>query len=296
MEENNKRIFICNKCKSQKNPNIKCVKCNSWNLTPLGIGTETVYEEIKNNLEVEPPLRGSTSKLNKIFLLDKKNAKTTSQINKIIKGFEESDSSILIGTELAFFHLTNKVPLSIIVSLNSLLSIPNFRTNEKIIKIILSIISKTKEKIIIQRSDLKNSKRSDIGTNSLTPDITPEDFIINAIISKNLFKFIQTELGERKKFNYPPYKTLIKITHAGNHGEKKESEIFLKEFLNYELNATKKYEIEIYDGFTPKINNKYITNALIKVKNEEWPNEDLLKKILSLPQNFSINLNPEDLS
>ena len=73
----------------------------------------------------------------KIFKLDKEIAKTTIGAEKIIKEFEDTSGSILIGTEMAFFYIKKKVPFSVIASFDSLWSIPNFKMGERIIHIIL---------------------------------------------------------------------------------------------------------------------------------------------------------------
>ena len=44
----NSRIFMCNKCGYKDTTEVRCVNCQSWNLTPLGIGTDRVYEEVKS--------------------------------------------------------------------------------------------------------------------------------------------------------------------------------------------------------------------------------------------------------
>ena len=78
-QDGKKRMFICNKCKTQMDPQIKCPNCDSWNLTPLGIGTEGVEEEIKKNFPKT-----------KIFKIDKESAKTNAGAIKIIKSFVTS--------------------------------------------------------------------------------------------------------------------------------------------------------------------------------------------------------------
>lgn len=45
---NKERIFMCNKCGEKESASAKCPKCDSWNLTPLGIGTDKVTEEVKD--------------------------------------------------------------------------------------------------------------------------------------------------------------------------------------------------------------------------------------------------------
>ena len=67
---------------------------------PLGIGTDTVFEEIKINFPRKTK--------NKIFKLDRESVKTNKEAEKILKEFEKNSGSILIGTEMAFFYLKEK--------------------------------------------------------------------------------------------------------------------------------------------------------------------------------------------
>ena len=156
---------------------------------PLGIGTDTVFEEVK---KLFPGV--------KILKLDKEIAKDIKGAEKIIKEFEKDNGTILIGTEMALFYIKEKVSLSIIASFDSLWSIPNFKMGEKIIKLLTSIISKTKNKIIIQT---KNDK----------------DATILAVKNETLLYFIREELEDRKNLGYPPFNRFIKISHLGDKDE-----------------------------------------------------------------------------
>ncbi len=263
-----KRMFICNKCGMQRDPETKCANCGSWNLIPLGIGTDTVFEEIKERF---PKI--------KIFKFDKESAKTAKEAEKILKEFEKNPGSILIGTEMAFYYLKEKVDLSIVASFDSLWSIPNFKMSEKIIQILLSIFSKTEEKIIIQT---KNEK----------------DPALLAVKSENLLPFIREELEDRKNLGYPPYKRFIKITYLGD----KESFIEAKRTLR---ELFKEYNPEIFSGFIAKNKNKYVTNVLIKLEPKKWSlpelsagssiDQNLFNLLSSLPPSYEISVDPEDL-
>ena len=263
-----KRMFVCNRCQREVGGEKLCSGCGSWNLMPLGIGTDTVYEE---TVKFFPKV--------KIFKLDKESAKTAKGAKEIIKEFEESPGSILIATEMAFFYIKNKVPLSIVASFDSLWSIPNFKMGEKIIQIIFSIISNTTEKLIIQT---KNEN----------------DGVILAIKSENLLPFVREELEDRKKLNYPPFKRFIKITHLGD----KEQTIKVRKMLE---EIFKEYSPEIFSGFVTRPKGKYVTNALIKIDPPKWSlpelsensaiDKNLLNKLFALPLNFEVLVDPEDL-
>jgi len=267
-KKNDKKIFICNKCGTEKNPETVCDDCGSWNLMPLGIGTDTVFEEIRR---IFPEMN--------IFKLDKDSTKTASEAEKVIKDFENEPGSILVGTEMALFYLKEKVPLSIISAFDSLWSIPNFRMSEKIIQIIISILAKTENELIIET---KNE----------------EDEIINAIKIDNLISYVREEIKDRKQLGYPPFKRFIKISFLGNKLETAEVRKFLLE--NFQ-----EYNPEIFSGFIAKLEDKFMTNALVKVNPENWSlselshnakiDEVLSEKLLSLPSEFSISVDPEDL-
>ncbi|MFA5095215.1 MAG: hypothetical protein WC447_00940 [Candidatus Paceibacterota bacterium] len=271
-----KRMFVCNRCNTEKSPETVCANCGSWNLIPLGIGTDTVVEEVKKEFPKT-----------KIFKLDKESSKTAKGAEKIISEFKKPASpsqggnsgSILIGTEMVFFYLKEKVDLSIVVSFDSLWTIPNFKMGEKIIQLLVSIIGKTERKLIIQT---KNER----------------DPALLAVESKNLLPFVREELGDRKNFNYPPYKRFIKITYLGDKIGSVEAKKTLRELF-------KDYNPEIFGGFVAKNKNQYVTNALIKIDPKKWSlpglsanssiNQNLFNLLSSLPFSYEVSVDPEDL-
>ncbi|MFA7285305.1 MAG: hypothetical protein WC011_00450 [Candidatus Paceibacterota bacterium] len=270
-----KRIFSCNKCKVEKNPLMTCSYCGSWDLTPLGIGTDTVVEELT-----------SLFPTTKILKLDKESAKTNSGAEKIIKEFSAKggsasggEGSILVGTEMALFYLKEKVDLSLIASFDGLWTIPHFKMSEKILQIILGVINKTENTFIIETKNV-------------------QDDIIRSVQNKNLLSYVREELQDRKILEYPPYKRFIKISYNGDKEETKKVKDFLTEYL-------KEYNPTIFGGFISKSKNQYITNTLLKLEKKDWSlpslslegnlNEKLSKKLSDLPETFNIQIDPEDL-
>lgn len=263
-----KRIFSCNKCKIEKDPLMTCSHCGSWDLTPLGIGTDTVVEELKS---IFPE--------NKILKLDKENAKTNAGAEKIVKEFENTEGMILVGTEMALFYLTKKVDLSLIASFDGLWTIPHFKISEKILQIILGVINKTENKFIIETKNVKDS-------------------LLTSVKNMNLLSFVREELTDRKNLEYPPYKRFIKISYIGDKEETTKLKAFLAEYL-------KEYNPVIFGGFVAQSKNKYITNTLIKLDKKDWSlpslllggnlDERLSTKLSELPETFNIQIDPEDL-
>lgn len=265
-----KRMFVCNRCQNTADPKTTCGSCNSWNLTPYGIGVDTVYAEIKKLFPYT-----------NIFQLDKETAKNAKGAEKIIKEFsnEESTGQILIGTEMAVLYLKEKVALSIIASFDSLWGIPSFRMGEKVIQLLSSILSKTEKKLFLQT---KNTK----------------DKAIIAFETENLLSFAREELKDRENLGYPPYKRFIKITHLGDKEDTIKTKVALAEVF-------KEYDPLIFSGFVAKQKDKYMTNTLLKLEPTKWSlselstngkvDENLLEKLRHLPTDFLINIDPEDL-
>ena len=200
-----RRMFMCNRCHTEKDPLMTCPNCGSWNLIPLGIGTDTVHEEIKR-IFLENKVNA------KVFKLDKESAKTSKGAEKMVGEFEESSGSVLIGTELALFYLEKKIPFSVVASFDSLYSIPSFKMSEKIIRLLSSIISKTDDVLFIETKN-----ESDSG--------------ILAVKNDMILQFVRDELNEREELNYPPFARFIKITHLGGKQETAEAKKTIQEFL-----------------------------------------------------------------
>ncbi len=261
------RIFMCNKCGRKEITETRCKNCDSWNLNPLGIGTDKVYEEISKNFPNA-----------KIIQMDKETTGTDKEAREAIRLFNKDDGSILIGTEMVFSYLKKKVSNSAIISLDGLLSIPSFNMTQKILHIIEKLQSVTEHNFIIQTR-------------------IPENQILDHILKGNVLPLYREDLKERKQFGYPPFKRLIKISFAGTAKENETA----RNFIDGELG---KYEPQIFSAFIGKVKGQYITNTVIKIDPESWPipispssnyDENLIQVLMSLPPSFSINVDPEDL-
>lgn len=261
------RIFMCNKCGRKEKTEVRCQNCSSWNLTPLGIGTDKVYEEIKN---LYPKV--------KIIQIDKETTPTNKEAREAILELNKNPGSILIGTEMVFSYLADEVYSSAVISLDGLFSIPSFNITQKILHIIEKLHYITKNKIIIQTR-------------------IPENKILQYILSGNVLPLCREDLSERKNFGYPPFKRLIKITFEGTASETERARNLIENTLG-------NYEPQIFSAFIGRVKGQFITNTVIKVDPKVWSlpinegdvlDQDLAQSLSLLPPSFSINVDPEDL-
>lgn len=266
-----KRMFACNRCRSEADPETACKNCGSWNLAPLGIGTDTVAEALEKSLAKDWRI--------KIFKLDKESAKSGKEAERIARQFEETPGSVLIGTEMSFFYLKEKVPLSVVASLDSLWSLPSFRAGEKVLHLVLEIISRTEKEIVIQTKNSANAA-------------------LRAFENENLSAFVREELADRERMGYPPYRRFIKISSSGEKDEAKQAREFLAETF-------REYKPEIFSGFIVKKKGAYTANALLRIDADRWSLPEITQggkldarleqKLRDLPAEFRISIDPEDM-
>lgn len=252
--------FLCHKCGEQENAERKCSNCTGWRLTALGIGVEGVEEEIKKNF---PQFN--------VFKIDSDSVKTHNKGLEIAHNFFSSPGSILIGTEMAISYLYKEVDSGIVVGVDSLFTVPDFRMNEKIFNMLLSLRIKTLSHFLIQTRN-------------------PDEKIFEYIKNGNLLDFYRNEIKQRKDFNYPPFSILIKITYQG----RKPTAIKEMNKLSTIL-QNNGYLPNVYQSFSPGIKGAYSINALLKLKRGSWTDNNLLAILRSIPPSFVVRVDPTDL-
>ncbi|MCB9805598.1 primosomal protein N' [Candidatus Nomurabacteria bacterium] len=251
-------FFKCHVCGDERSAGELCRHCNSWKLRPLGIGVGTTVEAIKEKFPDQ-----------KVFVIDSDNTKTARQARQVAEDFYDTPGSVLVGTEMALLYLKNPVENTAIVSIDSLLSLPDFAIRERVMRILLKIRNRATQNFFVQ------TRRID-------------DPIFELAIRGNLSDFYRDEFIKRKQFNYPPFSLLIKISLAGKkYSVEKEFEK-LKEYLE-------PTELIIYPAFTQEQKGKYILNGLIKINPEKWIDQELHQKLMSLPPQYKVVVGAQSL-
>ncbi len=253
-----KTFFMCHRCGERRSTEEYCKICGSWKLGVVGIGIDLVTEKIKDKF---PDIS--------IFKIDSDSIKNEISAKDIVKKFKSKPGSILIGTEMMIQYIHEKVENSAIVSLDSLFALPDFRIQEKILSMITRIRTLTTQHCIVQTRKY-NEKVFELGLKGNSND------------------FYKIAIEERKKFNYPPFTTLIKITLEG------KKDIIVKE-MEIAQNILDPYEVEVFPAFTHTIRRNYVLHGLIRLPTEKWPNEDLNKKLRSLPPSVIVKVDPDTL-
>lgn len=172
------REYICPRCSHKHSANITCANCKSWNLKPFGIGQDRIYE-----------ILGSEFKDANIYCLS--DDLTTTNSKKILKNWSE-DGGIIIGTEKNLNKLESHADFVILVSIDSLFGIPNYRISERILETILNA------------SDFSIQKTYVI-TN------LDDEYLFNEIKRGSLKMFYSDESADRQDLGFPPFGYLLNI-------------------------------------------------------------------------------------
>ncbi len=256
--ETKNNFFLCHTCGEKRSAGEKCKNCTGWNLIKLGIGIETIENELKKSF---PDIN--------IFRIDHDSVKNYKNAKSVAAEFYKTPGSILIGTEMAILYLDETIENTVVASIDSLFAIPDFRGNEKIMNILLKMRQLSQNKFVVQTRSI-------------------DEPVFEYATKGNIVDFYRSEIAEREQFAYPPFVTLIKITYQGRRDEVIEEMKNLKVFLS-------PYIVQIFPAFIETVKGKYVMHALIKTDKKTWPDATLVKKLQSLPPHFIVKIDPDNL-
>lgn len=251
-------VYVCHKCYARSRANTLCRECGGWRLFALGIGIDRAAEEIKKKFPNAP-----------LFLLESDAAKKAGGGAEIVGQFLAKKGGILLGTEAALYYLSRRVENTAILSIDSLFAIPDFRMGERTTNLIAEVKSLAARRFFVQ------TRR-------------PDELIFPFLTQGNIGGFYRSELESRKKWNYPPYSVLVKITQKGNR------EAVTEEMRKLEKLASKWQPI-VFPAFTETLKGLYILHALLKIPRESWPDAELTTILRSLSLSYSVVVDPAEI-
>lgn len=254
-------LLRCHYCGFTQQPPSKCKSCGETDIRQYGFGTEKIEDE----LQIFFPEHN-------IARLDLDSTRGKHAYSEIISRFETGETDILVGTQMVTKGLDfDNVSLVGILNADNLINFPDFRAYERSFQMLMQVSGragrkKEQGKVIIQ---------------SYNPGHSLLDFVV-----KNDYKsFIDYELSERKKFNYPPFSRLLEITVKGR------DESRTAQAANFLTSELKKQIPSILGPVTPpvsRIKNFYIRTILIKFQRQAKLS-DARHRMLSAIDRYKIN-------
>ena len=248
------RTYVCHGCEGiiqlNEETSLSCRYCGGWRMTTLGVATTGVEEDLTR---LGIPL----------FVIDSERTSTKAKVKKVYKEWEDSPYGVLIGTEMAHNVVTSCDGI-VILSLDSLFSLPEYRTDEKI----LSLVTEMAEKLhrgqnvsapLLLQTRLKNSP------------------VIRQLTSPSFRDVYSELLKEREQFLLPPYYVVIKASFDN---------------LSDELRKKFEQELEPYTVLWFE-QGRGVTLLFVHIRESEWiHDEEVRAKVKRVVDGASPVVNP----
>ena len=269
------RMLKCHHCNYVDIDHDTCPECGSKYLMRAGYGTERIEEEVHKLFPEARTLR-----------LDSDSAKIRTKIPQIIEEFRLKKADILIGTQMiAKGHDFPDVTLVGIVNADIGLSLPSYRSSERVFQLITQAVGR--------------SGRKDKKGEAIIQTYSPNHYAITMAARQDYELFYRKEMEMRKMQGYPPYTFVASISISSRSEDLTIDTAYrIIDKLNDELRD----EAVILGPSTPFVSfekNNHVRNIMVKYKHPEIVRE-ALKKLLksSLNKNginLSINIDPYNL-
>jgi len=180
-----KDIYRCPYCNLQID-NIECSKCHSHKFKMLGYGLEKLKERL---LELYPTSR--------ILQVDSVTMQKNSY-DDFLLALEEKEVDIIIGTNILINIISDDIKLVGIINADTILNISDYRSAEIAFNTVSKVNNYPHAEVVIQGYNL-------------------EHYAIKAAVENNFEYFYNTEIDNRKMFEYPPFIEVNTLVIIGDY-------------------------------------------------------------------------------
>ncbi|MGR3221000.1 MAG: replication restart helicase PriA [Candidatus Anammoxibacter sp.] len=246
--------MVCHYCSHGQIPPKDCPECAMPNIKYQGFGTERIEEEIKRKFPEQGVLR-----------MDSDTMRKRGSHEDALSDFRDCKASILLGTQMIAKGLDfPNVTLVGVISADTSLNIPDFRSGEKTFQLLTQVSGRT--------------GRGHKGGRVIIQSFNTNHYSIRYASNVDYIGFAREELEFRKQLNYPPYGRIIRLLFVGKQEDKvKERAAELTNRLK-QYSASKGSFVEVL-GPAPasisKIKDKFRWHTILKA-----PKNSLLHSII----------------
>ena len=185
--------------------------------------------------------------------------------------------------------LLPKVDFAAVVTVDSLLSLPDFRIGEQVLRIVDKLWTISKSTILFQ-TYIKDNIIIQFVSNKLLKTDANYGNILNSLLY---------DIDERRELSLPPFSQLIKLTYTDKSSSKAEQMAnVLKNRLitqanNLHLNARSYLMLGPSPAFIPRERGRYIWQIVLKSKITDLRIRNKLLRII--PSDWKIDVDPIEL-
>ena len=257
-QKNEKRLFICHACANSEIPKDLCLKCGSWRLVQLGVGSENIAEILQKAFPERNVIR-----------MDSDSASSATKEEKLWQTFKKDSRSILVGTDMALNAIRSdniEIGNVVVASIDSLLTYPNYSAGERVFRTLTELSLIAQENTVIQTR--VSGQR-----------------LLTHIKNKENMGFFEDELEIRKKLLYPPFSIPITVTFSAKGFKIKEKKEYLKEKFRF-------FEPRFIPSISERKRGLSTKKMLVRVPVNVWPNRKLMDDLKSLSPEYKVAVDP----
>jgi len=179
--------IVCHHCAHSEPLPRACPDCGSTTLSRAGAGTEQIEALLAERLGSMP-----------VFRLDSDTAGGRGAHARILAGFGEAESAVLVGTQMvAKGHDFPEVTLSAIVDADATLRFPDFRAGERTFAMVAQLAGR--------------SGRGEAGGTTIVQTLAPAAPSIVHAARHDSAGFLAEEVERRRALRYPPFSHLVRV-------------------------------------------------------------------------------------
>jgi primosomal protein N' (replication factor Y) (superfamily II helicase) len=178
----------CHYCGHHEEVPKTCPGCGSAKVRTKGFGTEKVEDDMALMFPQA-----------KIARMDMDSTRSKTAFQTLINEVASGEVDMLVGTQMISKGLDfEKVSLVCIFDADRMIHYPDFRSGEKAFQLLTQVAGRagrraTKGKVLIQTNN-------------------PSNALLLKVMNNDYLGMYDKEIGEREKFNYPPFSRLIHLT------------------------------------------------------------------------------------
>jgi primosomal protein N' (replication factor Y) len=193
--------LVCHHCAYSRRAPEKCPRCAGTNIRHFGIGTERVESAVRS---LFPEAR--------VARLDRDTTTRKDSHTRIVKGFQDRQIDILVGTQMVAKGFDfPAVTLVGVITADTALHLPDFRAGERTFQLLSQVSGR--------------AGRGEQAGEVVVQSFQPEHFSIEAAARHDYRAFFEREIKEREELGYPPFTSLARVVAADVIAEAAEGKI-----------------------------------------------------------------------
>ncbi|HTH72646.1 MAG TPA: primosomal protein N' [Candidatus Pristimantibacillus sp.] len=255
----------CHSCSYRDKVPTSCPQCQSADIIFKSIGTKAITDEVKRLFPESKVMRFDTD--------NRKDERLEANYHTVHSG----DVDVIVGTQTLAKGLDlPKLGLVGIIIADTGLYFPDFSAQERTFQLLSQVLGRV-------------GRGHRAGT-TVIQTYSPDSPLLQSAITKNWSTFYNTELDERRRFLFPPFCYLLKLTckRATSESAQKTAQHFADQLRSQNNNITIEGPAP---AFHEKSENKFAWQLIVKAKRRE----QLTAIINHLPSGWSYDIDPMNL-